>query len=542
MIGSRTLNRAWQRARNGYRTAYTRVGAALGVLGGYAAAQIDRFTRGRIVGAPTSENQQPYEHYARLRWQAWKLFRDKPQFRKIVRNLCAKIVGSEGLTPRSGAMKTTVEGDVPATNFRVRAQQLWKEQSARMDYAGLPGQGGETQAGLEMIALIACILSGEILYKVRPLSADEQKARSAPAPVAVQLIDASRLVDDMSMQLPEGHFLYRGIEFDKEMRRYRYWLTDPGFLFGVQVDSVTPKPYPASDFKHVFVKDDVDQLRGVSWFAPMLQDARDFADASYNVLKAYAVQCCVVMGYRLGAGKTRFGQTGDTNDDLTDDRGNVINRLSSAMAINLGKDGDIKMFSPNIQTGNESFLQFIIRGICGAIPGMKSSTVTGDYRNSSFSSERSADNDAWPELEVIQTWFSKAFNQPIYEEVVTAAVADGYFDGIVTAGEFKRNKAKYLACEWQGPVARSINPVDDAQAATLRIKGGTSTPFIEAAKVGLRFEDVIHGAAQARQLVEDAGLPEVYFNSIMGLDNKDLISTAETAESTANGGSNVSKE
>ena len=49
---------------------------------------------------------------------------------------------------------------------------------------------------------------------------------------------------------------------------------------------------------------------------------------------------------------------------------------------------------------------------------------------------------------------------------------DGYFDGIkgFSIAEFNKNRAAYLACSWQGPVARSINPVDDEKAAEARLQ------------------------------------------------------------------------
>ena len=36
--------------------------------------------------------------------------------------------------------------------------------------------------------------------------------------------------------------------------------------------------------------------------------------------------------------------------------------------------------------------------------------------------QRSADNDAWPELETVQDWFSCGFVQPVYEQVIRAAM------------------------------------------------------------------------------------------------------------------------
>jgi hypothetical protein len=74
----------------------------------------------------------------------------------------------------------------------------------------------------------------------------------------------------------------------------------------------------------------------------------------------------------------------------------------------------------------------------------------------------------------------------------------------------------------------------------LRLRGGRSSPQRECAKQGTNFSEILHEIAEAQQMVKDAGLPDVVFNSIMGLDNKDLLSTDETKMANANGGAGVS--
>jgi hypothetical protein len=130
------------------------------------------------------------------------------------------------------------------------------------------------------------------------------------------------------------------------------------------------------------------------------------------------------------------------------------------------------------------------------MPGVKGSTLTGDYRGGSFASERAADNEVWPEAEVVQDWFAEQYFQPIYEEVITQGILIGYFAGVVTPEEFAARKDSFLACAWQGPVARSINPVDDATAASLRKQTLISSPQIEAQKEGRISLDLLRDVYQ----------------------------------------------
>lgn len=508
-----------------------------GSKGGYWSALGSILKNPRNVAGNHSENAVDPSQFPMLSSNAWEIYRTNPHFRKIVRSLCSKVIG-RGMMPNSQA---TNRDGTPHQEFRTRAKTLWENSQGAMDYRGKPGQGGETLAGLQHLALKTIMLSGEQLFQMRPIDGAEQVARSLPAPVTVQLIDPQRLASDVvGTQIEDGHVFYRGIELDAERMRYRYWLNEymPGTANVMELQ-FTPKPYGAAKLYHVYLKEDDDQLRGTSWFAAALMPARHGSDLRFNVVKSSAMQACVVLSYALATGKKRFGKTPGTNEEAADADGNPLVKFAPGLCIDRGQDGKVEMHSPSINiSGYEGLIASVARDEAAALPGIKSSTVTGDYRNSSFSSERSADNDCWPEIEVIQDWFSSQFCQPIYEAMVIAAVVDGYFNDVpgFDIGMFNANRAAFLRCTWQGPVARSINPVDDENAAELRLRGGRSSPQRECARTGVVFSEVLAEIAEAKRMIEEAGLPEVTFNSMMGLDTKDLLTTDETKQAKASGG------
>ncbi len=495
----------------------------------------------RWLAGSHAENAIPKQQFPLLVHSTWDVFRTSPHFRKIVRSLCAKAIGPAGMMPNSQATDTNGK---PLAEFRARSKRLWHSCMKSIDYRGKCGQGGENMGGLQRLALETVMLDGDTLYNMRPIDEAEQIARGLPVPLTLHLISPLRLPEDNAgVVLPDGHSFYRGIELDHDGRRYQYWLLDYDRASGdVSALTMQARPFPAKEIFHVYGKDDDEQLRGTSWFVPALQPARNGNDFWFNLVRTSAMQACLVMSYQLGEGKTRFGKKGAPGDALNDDDGNPLIRFAPGMCIQTGKEGKVEMHSPNIQMSNyEGLLAGVARDEAAAIPGIKASTVTGDYRNSSFSSERAADNDIWPEIEVIQDWFAANFCQPIYEAIVTAAVAEGYFDGIkgFTRGKFLKDKAAYLDCSWQGPVPRSINPVDDENASKLRKRGGRSSPQRECAKNGVNLAEIIQEVKEARQMVLDAELPEVYFNSMMGFDTTELLTTEETKAAQANDGGNV---
>jgi len=528
----------WGAERLRARATMAQINAFTNSKGGYQAAKLNRFNRHRIA-VESKENAQPAVDIDRLVWDSWRLYRNNTYARKIVSSIQSKVIGA-GMQPESSA--TNPDGS-PNEKFRQRSKQLWSSIQSGFDFRGKPGKGGLTFPGLQRLALKMVILSGHVLFRLVPMQAAEQIARDIPVPLTLQLIDGGRLAKDEDVpanQVAEGNQLYRGIELDVTGRRVAYFInairpgeTHPAFS--------TAKRRPAAEIGHLFVEDDLDQYIGTPWFASALLTSRDISDLQYNVLKSSAMAACVVGSYSKPSGAARFGlnaaqetspETAD-GTDLTDVDGNQITKIQPAMLINTGKDGSFSLHSPNQPNMNpEAFTNHMLRSVAAGSPGVKASTVTGDYRDSSFSSEKAADNDTWPEIETLQEWFASGFCQPIWEAVIKSAIEDGYFDGIVTTQQFANSPGRYTACKWQGPVSRSINPMDDADSAGRRMQIGISSLQLECAKVNVNWRDVLNDAAEVYKAAESLSLPPEIVNNILGIGANDVI--AQTNKQAAN--------
>lgn len=502
--------------------------------GPYAAANLNRLNALRSV--VQKENEVSGSRLDFLRAQSWDLYRDNPSCRKIVRSLEAKVIG-KGMHPESIA--TNVDG-TPNTQFRERSMQLWEELQSGFDSRGLPGKGGLTMGCQQRLALRTAILSGDTLYRLKPITQAEQDKRNLPIPLVLQLVDSCRLAEEYeipSAEIAAGNFIFRGIEFNSNNERVAYWVKNHSVIDAAMTPATATR-IPVEKMGHLFVEEDIDQSRGVPWFSSAILRARRTEDLEYNVLTASAMASCMVAAYSKPAGSPKFGlnQSSESNStsadgtDLTDSDGNTINKIQPGMVINKGKDGSFELLSPNQPNMNpEAFVQHLQRGTASAVPGTKASTVTGDYRNSSFSSERSADNDTWPEIQIVQEWFASHYCQPIWETVLRTAIMEGYFDGIVSAEEFQASPGRFCAANWQGPVALSINQKDDAGAASARIAGGLSSLQMECAKVNVNWRDVLNDVAELYAVAAEKGIPTEVINNIMGVDAQDQIAAATMA-------------
>lgn len=523
--------------RSEARATLKQVNKLLGTAKGpYSAANINRLNHTRYV--IQKENEVSGSRLDFLRAQSWDLYRDNPSCRKIVRSLEAKVIG-KGMHPESLAVNAD---GTPNTLFRERAMQLWEELQSGFDSRGLPGKGGLTMGCQQRLALRTVILSGDTLYRIKPITEAEQRRRNLPVAIVLQLVDSCRLADESEIQvqqLRDGHFMFRGVEFNAQNERVAYWIKNNTIIDAAEAPATVTR-VPVEKMGHLYIEEDIDQARGVPWFSSAILRARRTDDLEYNVLTASAMASCMVAAYSKPTGATKVGlnQGSEYNSmsadgtDLTDSDGNTITKIQPGMVVNKGKDGSFELLSPNQPNMNpEAFVQHLQRGTASAMPGTKASTVTGDYRNSSFSSERSADNDCWPEIQIVQEWFASHYCQPIWETVLRTAIMEGYFDGIVSPEEFQESPGRYSAANWQGPIALSINPKDDAEAASARIRGGLSSLQMECAKVNANWRDVLNDIAELYKVAAEKGIASEVVNNIMGVDTQDQIAAAAMVKS-----------
>lgn len=494
--------------------------------GGYEAGKQNRLAGKNFKGS-SHENDLPREQIGTMRWRSWNLFRNNPQARKIIRSLGAKVIG-RGLSPQPQA--TTKDGK-PHVEFRKRARAVWMEWCKESDFRGKPGRGGQNFVSQCKTGLRALILSGGVLYRFHNLDRAEQKRQQLRIPLTLQLLHVDRLDETK-----HGKGIFYGAELDNEGKTVAYHVLKGGTGANVAngLAAPTSQRIEAKDMGHLYAEEDIDQILGTPWLGAALLTMDDRRNYEASELTAAEMGSCFVAGYRRSRGKT--GGIGlpnpDANLDLTDADGNTISRIQPGMFLDLGTDGEFQSINPNRpNSGAEPFLNHLVRSEAVAVPGIKSSTLTGDYRNSSFSSERSADNDVWPEIEELQDFFSCGFCQPIYEAVITKAVASGLFDEVsgFNAQDFNDRKREYLEAHWQGPVPRSINPVDDADAARERVKNANSSPQREAAQIGRDWRQIIDEIDEFIAYCKERKVPDDIWQQALGIEQKDAEAAAAKA-------------
>lgn len=246
----------------------------------------------------------------------------------------------------------------------------------------IDADGRHDLAGLEKLVMRTVVESGEVLVRRRARRLED----GFPLPVQLQVLEPDFLdTTKDTASLPNGGQIVQGVEFDALGRRAAYWLyrSHPGST--VSVTSTTfsgaSSRIPASDVIHIFKASRPGQVRGPSWFAPVLlrfKDFDEFEDAT--LMKQKIAACLAVITSDVDGSAQPLGTADDTESPAVDS-------LEPGMIMNVPPGRDITVVQPPAVTDYQNFSKTTLRAIATGL-GVSYEDMTGDYEGLPFSAAR----------------------------------------------------------------------------------------------------------------------------------------------------------
>jgi len=140
------------------------------------------------------------------------------------------------------------------------------------------------------------------------------------------------------------------------------------------------------------------------------------------------------------------------------------------------------------------FIDAVAREV-GAGTGLPYELLVQQFQ-SSYSASRAAMEMAWQGFRTDRVAHVEQFCRPVYEEVMTEAVARGYLDAPGFFSDPLRRRA-WLGATWMGPARPTIDPVKDANADRAYLEmGATSLTRISAERFGQDYRTIRRRRAQ----------------------------------------------
>ncbi len=427
--------------------------------------------------------------------------RNNPNVAAAVNALVSNAVGT-GIKPRS-------KHPDPAVRDALHA--LWERWERVADASGRAGGFYAQQA----LAVRAMIEGGEAFIRLRARLPED----GLPVPFQVELISRDQVPSTQWQELRPGNPVRAGIEFDALGRRVAYWVlpfnpNDP--TMPVLAPTWEPKRVPAEDMLHLFREVVENQLRGLTWLAPVLLRVKEL-DAYEDAALVRAKVAAMLAGFIVNKD--------DTNPAWKPQGNAETPTLEPGALVPLNPGESVEFTNPPDDKNYDAFTKNHMRAIAVGI-GATYFQVSGDLKDANYSSLRGGLVEFRRSVEQLQhLTIIPQLCDPVWRRFVTLAVLSGAID----APDFFRDPEPYLAAEWLPPAFDWVDPLKDIRAEVEAIEAGLKSRAKSVAETGYDMEaldaEIAADAARAKRL----GLAFGATKTEVPAENPEDTKTTETA-------------
>jgi lambda family phage portal protein len=267
-------------------------------------------------------------------------------------------------------------------------------------------------------------------------------------------------------------------------------------------------------FIHAFEPDREDQSRAITPFASLMTRLRSVTKAAdtelANTIGNALFSAFVYTDLPIAEATQAFTPQGMTwlDKHLNYLEQNPVHLGGVRMPI-LPPGAQVKMNnSPRQTTAFNHFQTAFLQSIASAA-GISYEQLSMDWSHVNYSSARAALNEVWRHIQSLFDAFVSQAIMPIYYGVIEEAFDKGYITPPKGAPDFWSVPGAYLASRWIGPGRGYVDPVKEAQGASLRMGAMISTLERECAETGQDWEDVLDQAAHEESELKARGLQRV---------------------------------
>lgn len=336
----------------------------------------------------------------------------------------------------------------------------------------------------------------------------------------VRVIDPDRLTNPNGY--PDCAKMRGGIEFtdDGEPIAYHVRNSHPGDFYSnypnglswTRISRSTPTGRPV--FIHGFEPDRADQARAISPFAALMQRMRmigkfadtELASAMVNALFAAFVKS----NLPVDAVNQAFTPQSATFADKRMDHWEKNPAMLNGVRIPVMPVGDeIEINGSTRETSSfPDFQAAFLQSIAAAL-GISYEQISADWSKVNYSSARAALNEVWRHIQTVCSAFYEQVVDPIYFAVMEEAFDRGYVAMPAGAPDFWDVPGAYLKGRWIGPGRGYVDPVKEAQGASLRMGSMISTLEAECADQGRDLEETLDQIAREEEMLSERKLTRV---------------------------------
>ena len=439
---------------------------------------------GWIVDAGNAEDDIDLQS-STLRQRARDLYEGGGLARSGPDTLTTSVVGW-GIQP-----KPKIDGDYLGMTDEAREeaeQTILREWKLWADNTMCDAQRQQNFYGLQQLAFLSMLMSGDVfcLFSMKP-------NRRTPYQTTIRLIEADRVCtpdssgSSESTETESGGRIIDGVEIDKEGAVIKYHIAsrspnagnDGSELTWTAIDAYGKDTgYP--NILQVMSYERPEQRRGIPFVSAEIELIKQFTRYMNAELAGKVVSAMLTLFITSKEDDGKAGMEDAVNEEekVTDDELKL--ELAPGAIYDLPPGKDVTTVDPKrSDTQFESFVNTCITVIASSM-GIPKEVLIKKYE-SNYTAARAALLDFWRTVRVDRTRFNWAFNQPIYEQWLSEAVATGRIDA---PGFFDDPAVRqaWCGCSWMGASMGHVDPLKEVNAAETRIRNNITTEEQEASE------------------------------------------------------------
>ena len=458
--------------------ARVRTAALSGALAAYDGATRSHRTSARTVSRADA-NAEIRNSLARLRDVHRDLVRNNPYAARAVSSRVTNTVGG-GIVPSVAAR---------SARSKARVTELVK---ANLHSTAIDFEGCTNLFGLQALAERARSESGEALI-VRYWPKAEAMARlGLTVPLQIRVLEGDFLDQAKHGPLPDGGFIFMGVEFGADGVRRGYWLVDEhpnGRDVARRGHSRLVSHFvPAADVIHYYHRLRPGQVRGVPDGTPVIMTAWDLAEYEDARLMREKIAACFTMFWTRGETAINLAQGAASADRAA---GLMIADIGPGVMQELPQGSTVTFGTPPATQGHAEYVSASVRRIAIGYD-LPFEEVGGDLTQVSFLSGRLGEIHLARRVEQWQ------------QHHMIPQVCDGI-------GRWFTEAAAVIAAppfrlEWTAPRREMLSPKDEIPAKRDAIRAGLASRQEEIRKLGYDPEQVDAEQAEDNARADKAGL------------------------------------
>ncbi|APG24096.1 phage portal protein [Syntrophotalea acetylenica] len=450
---------------------------AMAISGGYTGARTDRRQTYNWGLRDSDADSAILGDLPTLRARSRDLERNAPLASGAINTKVTSIVGS-GLKPRAAIDRDILTGltEEQADAWERAAEREFKLATGTADF--------DIERSHSFLASQALVLRGVLSAGDIFVNLPRKSRPGNPYTLRVNFIEADRVCNPDGK--PDTATLVAGIGKDSDGAPVRCHVTKhhPGNLRAAKKREWIPLEYYSKDGRrlvlHIYRKLRPGQTRGVPDLAPVIELLKQYSKYTDHEIQAAVVSSLLTVFIKNTTGNPQIAMPAVGGISQTQDQIDTEGmELGSGAVLGLLPGEDIEVVDPKRpNTAAEAFLGAMAQQI-GVALELPRELLVKNF-TASYSASRAALLEAWRFFMTSRTWLAEQYCQPIWEAVITEAVARGR---LAAPGFFSDPLVRmaYLGCEWTGDAMGQLNPVQEVTAAQLKVEAGFSTRSRETA-------------------------------------------------------------